>query len=435
MLQHFLASRFGRVAAHVVRGDTLEPGRSTRTTNNMTDPHNEPGQQRADEPFEIWNLTNSCNEFICSFETLLLKLWTLNESENHFAKLNLPDGIHGPYIGGRPPGFHNDALMEAIREVLTVGNELLEVAGEFHDVHWRGIRGERIIWSSQSPLPRFHGANAHRFVCDIAGNYRHALDNVWPDNRWLEFLQRVAVDTDLRDVLQDLALPSLLESEAQRFVSDVQTVAGVQSSVDSGQVMNDTTETDEAEVFNFYPDGDGYRIDAFGQSGHVPIKGATGLHDIFRLIRSPSTPVEMLELQFGEPVVLLPGEKRTKQQMADAETLRTLKAEKSRLLDEICSAENDAERNDSKRRLDEVTAEGQKMFDHNGKPRNMNDPWGKPRSAINKRLDKAYWAIAINGLPRLAQNLKPLINAAGDSYVYRPGDKPPEWRFSKEIEK
>ena len=192
----------------------------------MTDPHNEPVPLRADEPFEIWKLTNSCNEFICSFETLLRTLWT--------------DKMCQGVIGVEN---HDAALMEAIREVLTVGNELLGVAGEFHDVHWRGIRGERIIWSSQSPLPRFHGANAHRFVCDIAGNYQHALNEVWPDNVWIELLKQVASETDLRDFLQGEALPSLLETEAQRFVLDVEMAGNVKSSDDSA---NDTSKADES---------------------------------------------------------------------------------------------------------------------------------------------------------------------------------------------
>lgn len=168
---------------------------------------------------------------------------------------------------------------------------------------------------------------------------------------------------------------------------------------------------------------------------NLPLKEAEGLHDVFRLIQSPDTPVEMLELQFDGPAELLPGEKRTEQQIADAETVKRLKEQKTRLRGEIEAAENEVERADSQRRLDEITAEGRKMFDHKGKPRNMNDQWGKPRSAIRKRLNKAYQTMAIHGLTLLAQYLKPIINAKDDSYIYRPGDEPPTWQFSKKIEK
>lgn len=239
-------------------------------------------------------------------------------------------------------------------------------------------------------------------------------------NEWSELVPKLG----FLHGLDKWSVEFAMQQELAQAIRDAESHALLKS----GQVSPPTDE------FYFYLDGDGYFIQAFGESATVPIKDVSGLHDIARLLRSPNKPVEMLELEFGGPVEPLPGEKRTEQQMADSVTVAKLKADRIRLRKEIESAENDVERADSQRQLDAVTAEGRKMFDHIGQPRNMNDPWASARSPIRKRLNGAYFAIAIAGLPKLAQTLKPVINAAGDSYVYRAGDKPPKWQFSRDGE-
>lgn len=288
-------------------------------------------------------------------------------------------------------------------------------------------RGDAIQRLTKLALP-----NPVRVEAELVNEYRKACDNSDSFDDYSK-LHGVIVRLALmasecwRLARKAVETRNVIEADGSKIDVDIDSYVSIES---AASPKNGATNSNV-----FCPNGDGYYIEAFDESGHVPIKDAKGLHDIFRLIQSPDTPVEMHELQFGGPVELLPGEKREEQEIADAETVKRLKAEKTRLRCEIESADNEAERADSQRRLDEVTAEGRKMFDRFGRPRNMNAPWDRPRSAIRKRLNKAYEAMAIGGIQKLAVHLKPTIKAMGDSYIYRPGDNPPEWRFSEKIEK
>jgi len=251
--------------------------------------------------------------------------------------------------------------------------------------------------------------------------------------------------TDGRVAEQDDIEPRDDQAEglnAEQSATDEETESGATSTKDligtrqAGATDNGTDDNGDPggtsqTILVFAESGDGYDITAFNETGHFVSNRAKGLNDIFRLIQTPDVPVPMLELDAGLEGNKLPGDRRTKQPAANAETVRDLRAKRAELIADIEEAKSDLERDELEAKLKELNESARKLFDKEGRPRELNDQHEALRSRIRKRLNNAFSTLAMNAMPITSQHLYRSITAEKGHYVYRPGEKSPEWQIRR----
>lgn len=190
--------------------------------------------------------------------------------------------------------------------------------------------------------------------------------------------------------------------------------------------LQNQLQPDPKTEFEFIPEGNGYTIRGFGESGHLA--NLKGLHDIAKLIRTPGIPVHMGELdgvtQANER------EKRSEQPVYDPEGMKRIGDRMRRLQEEIDTADNDVEREDSERELNKLRkAFNADVFRGKGnkggksKVRDLNSPYDLLRSKIYDRLKTVYEKMrrAVPSMKQLASHFEQSIHAHESvSYVYRP---------------
>lgn len=187
----------------------------------------------------------------------------------------------------------------------------------------------------------------------------------------------------------------------------------------------------EAE-FVFRPDGDGYYLKGFGESGRISARDAIGLHDLFRLVQTPGVPVTMVELDAGPGVERLPGDTQSRQLVGDGQTFADIKSTRRQLLADIANADSDLERSELQGQLDRLEEAAKKMKGRNGKARDLNNPLDKLRPKLLKRIATARNAMRDNAkLPSLAEHFWLTVSSKAGCMVYRPAVEGLRWNVTK----
>ncbi len=198
-----------------------------------------------------------------------------------------------------------------------------------------------------------------------------------------------------------------------------------QFSATLGEMSQTLSGVSESE-FVFRPDGDGYFLKGFGESGHVTAKGAKGLCDLFRLVQTPGKPVPMLELDAGPGVERAEGDGRSRQPIADGVTFQQLAAKRKQLKADIANAnpntpDGQLELAETQAELDRVEVAAKGLKGLNGTPRDLNNPNNRRRSNIHGRIETACKKLKDAQLSRLADHFALTCSAEGAFYVYTPG--------------
>lgn len=239
----------------------------------------------------------------------------------------------------------------------------------------------------------------------------------------------VLPDSDVTD--------SRLWNEKQTTQADPRISSAAQS---VGGAQGDPSDPTPQDVFIFCPNGDGYHIAAFGESGHFSSRGAKGLIDIFWLISSQRTPVGMRELD-GQCAVVVAG----KQDAADARTLAEVEVEMQQLATEMKECTSDEARNRMRAEFDHLIAYSRTAKGIGGRNRDLN---GKELTALRTRIwnrmnrlfgaktnrttDKMEPGTLKLKMPNTAKHLRAAITVGddSDSYIYRPGEESIVWKTS-----
>ncbi len=196
-------------------------------------------------------------------------------------------------------------------------------------------------------------------------------------------------------------------------------------------VVNDKPPT--GAEFVFRPDGDGYFLSGFGESGHVTAKGAKGLHDLFRLVQTPGVPVPMLKLDAGPGVERAEGDWRSPQPVADGVTIKQLAAKRNQLKADIESAGSDMERSELETELAELEKTAKGMSGLNGTPRDLNNPLDRLRPKLLKRISTAGKKLREANLDKLAEHFGPAVTSESGCMVYRPAVEGLTWNVTKVV--
>jgi hypothetical protein len=214
--------------------------------------------------------------------------------------------------------------------------------------------------------------------------------------------------------------------------------------------------------FAYWPDGDGYFIRAFGESGNLSAERAKGLHQIFRLIQSPSTSVKKAVLincnlsvrphkgrqELG--LASLVGEHNSneeaslqlgwsQQDVQDPEGLKRLGEEYSELKNRLDRANNEGNTVDAdiaSQELKAVTEQIQAAVGIRGRSRQLKSRSDNERSKINSSLKTAYTKLRNAGLVRTAQHFEACIGADGIGFGFKyesalDSDSPSAWKTEK----
>ncbi len=193
----------------------------------------------------------------------------------------------------------------------------------------------------------------------------------------------------------------------------------------------DSGDVTESE-FVFQPDGDGYFLRGFGEEGHVTATGATGLHDIYRLVQSPGVPVPMLELDAGRGAKHLGGDSQSKQPIANSQTRQDITDKRRDLQTEIERADSELDKSELHDELEKLNAGASKLFGLKGMPRDVNNPNDKLRPKIHGRIGDACEKLKTckpKPFPKIAEHFKLTTGATdGACFVYKPGIPNLLWR-------
>ncbi len=196
----------------------------------------------------------------------------------------------------------------------------------------------------------------------------------------------------------------------------------------TGNVNDNTTKGETEPQFIFRPDGNGYYVEGFGESGHY--QQLKGLADLWRLVQSPRVGVSMLELDAGPGAIRAAGDGRSRQPIMESDELRQLNTDRKRYQTEVDEAENDIERADSQEKLDGCIEAIRRVTGLNGKSRDLNNPNDNLRAKIAGRIATACNTMQTN-CPQLAQHFGDTCSANGALYVYSPGIAGVGWDTSK----
>lgn len=211
--------------------------------------------------------------------------------------------------------------------------------------------------------------------------------------------------------------------------------SAVASNADSSsRVMHDGAE------FVFGPDGDGYFIQAFGESGRFSARGAKGFHDIYRLVHSANQPVSMRELDEDPAVV-----QAEKQEKTDKKTLDEVERDMAELTASM-KAEPDSPENSTRRKeFDQLVEYARTAKDRTGRIRDINNNESKNLSSRIWNRMKWLWGDVKDqktgeirfgtlkkAMPETAKHFEESITVGNDSvsYIYRPGEPARVWKNS-----
>ena len=194
---------------------------------------------------------------------------------------------------------------------------------------------------------------------------------------------------------------------------------------------------DNENRFEFYPDGDGYFIAAFGESGHFSASKAKGWHDIHRLVQAKGKSVSFSELD-GNAAIVLSG----KQDAVDERTIKETEAEMRRLVQDIEDAESELEREELRAKIHMYTRYLETAKQKNGKPRDINSSdRNRARTRIAHRMSSVYGkknretgeitpGVLQATMPKTAEHLRNGITVGDDSvsYTYRSSEIHKKWK-------
>ncbi len=182
----------------------------------------------------------------------------------------------------------------------------------------------------------------------------------------------------------------------------------------------------EAE-FIFRPDGDGYFIKGFGESGNFITRGAKGWRDLYRLVQTPGVKVRMTELEAGESVNRAAGDQRSIQPVLDGLGFQNVTQELRRLQADIESIDptspaSGMEREELERDRDGLTSELNKVRGMGGKVRDLNaSDLNRMKSNISGRIKTVCKQIE-KRYPLLSQYFRDTTGAVDAAfYSYTPG--------------
>jgi hypothetical protein len=181
----------------------------------------------------------------------------------------------------------------------------------------------------------------------------------------------------------------------------------------------------EATKFVFASMGSTYLLAGFGEAGHLP-SSLKGLGVIARLVRTPGVPVPWAELDTG----ILKADSRTPQPTYDETALKDLREKCLRLQTEIETADDEIERADSQRQLDELTAHLLPAIGLQGKARDMNNLTDKLRPKIWGRINTVNEKLrqAMPPMPNMAKHFEECITSTTDGFLYNPPAPVPQWQ-------
>jgi len=181
----------------------------------------------------------------------------------------------------------------------------------------------------------------------------------------------------------------------------------------------------EATKFVLAIMGTTYLVCGFGETGHLP-GSLKGLGVIARLVRTPGVAVPWAELDPG----ILKDSPRTAQATYDEMGLNDLRERCLRLQTEIATADDEIERADSQRQLDELTAHVLPAIGLQGRARDMNNLTDKLRPKIWGRIKTVNDKLrrAMPPMPNLAKHFEGCITSTTDGFIYDPPAPVPHWQ-------
>jgi len=197
----------------------------------------------------------------------------------------------------------------------------------------------------------------------------------------------------------------------------------------SGQTSSDPP--DLPVDFVFRPDGDGYFISAFGESGHFG--DLLGFRDLYRLVQTPDVAVGM-SLLAGEAKA----ESISKDDTITPADLKVVEKAVKGLLADLAATESDMERKELQSEIDKHTEFLKKNTGLRGRSRDLNATHQTGlRSKIIDRIKTAIAKLraASPPMPKTADHFygtERRIHAKGESYVYSPGSDAPAWKTAPE---
>ena len=182
----------------------------------------------------------------------------------------------------------------------------------------------------------------------------------------------------------------------------------------------------------FAPDGDGYYLAGFGESGHLTDK--KGFAAIAQLIASPDVPVSMLDLVGANQP--LRNDRHSCQPVMDQEGLQQAQHELRELyadLDKARSENNTFEAEQAQQEIDGILANLKTAIGLRGKIRDLNCIYNTLRARIYGQLNTVYEAMraAKPSMKKLANHFDNSIKAKDGEFVYRPAGIRPVWKFQK----
>jgi hypothetical protein len=152
-----------------------------------------------------------------------------------------------------------------------------------------------------------------------------------------------------------------------------------------------------------------------------------GIAILEQLLRRAGTTVPWVDL---DPAVARDG-KRSEQPALDSQALAQLRRERARLQEEVDTADNEIDANDSQQRLTEVEEQLASATGLRGKPRDLNSLVGKLRPKIWGSLNTVFEKLrsAPHSANALAEHLQAHISSSADGFVYDPPSPEPVWEF------
>lgn len=213
----------------------------------------------------------------------------------------------------------------------------------------------------------------------------------------------------------------VLSAQPKSETSEHEAEVGVGSTPNLEPAEGNTTNIEPA--YAFQPDGDGYFLRALGDKGHVTARGAIGLHDIFRLVRSDGGLVPLLELDAGTGTQRLSGDSHSKQVVANSQTRQEIAAKRKQLQADLADADSEMERTELQTELATLELGAAKLFGLGGKARDLNNPNDKLRAKIHGRIRDACDKLANckpNSFPNIAEHFRLAIGSEGAFMKYSP---------------
>jgi len=230
-----------------------------------------------------------------------------------------------------------------------------------------------------------------------------------------------------------------LRSEVVGLLRVLNSTAGADSTLPTAKPdKGDANGENCGAQFVFAPDGDGYCIVGFGESGHF--KNLKGFGIIARLVQTPSVPVAMLELVGAGGDQRIGADKRSRQEGLDPSALKEARDKLVELRQDYETAKaqnNTVEMDVTQRQIDKLESSLMQAMGLTGRSRDINSEADKLRPKILGTLKTAYGHLrkARPSMKELANHFEAAISSeSGVFLVYRP-TTPIEWQTSPPAKK